>query len=69
MGRLSDSVFKKKGHSNAYIAWYVVAVVETIINIAVSSKWKVVSFKGTHLVQRMSLLTLIICKASDIPRN
>ena len=40
--------------------WYVVAVVEIGINITVSSMWKVVSFKGTHLVQRMSLLTLII---------
>jgi hypothetical protein len=46
--------------SNTYIAWYVVAVVEIAINIIVSSMWKVVSFKGTHLVQRMSLLTLII---------
>lgn len=49
------------------MAWYVIAVVETCVNIAVSSKWKVVSFKGTHLVQRMSLLTLIICKSRRHP--
>ncbi|TVY37374.1 hypothetical protein LOCC1_G005633 [Lachnellula occidentalis] len=53
-------VFKKDQHSQAYGAWYVLAVVETGINIVISSLWKVVSFKGTHLVQRMSLLTLII---------
>lgn len=29
-------------------------------NIAVSSYWKLVTFEGSHLVQRMSLLTLII---------
>lgn len=47
-------------HGNVFIVWYVTAIVETIINIAVSSHWEVLSFKSTHLVQRMSLLTLII---------
>lgn len=56
------STFPKQPHSHNYIAWYVVAVVETAFIIAVSSRWKVVSFKGTHLIQRMSLLTLIIRK-------
>jgi hypothetical protein len=46
--------------SNVYIAWYVIAVGETLLTTAVSCKWRVISFKGTHLVQRMSLLTLII---------
>jgi low temperature requirement protein LtrA len=38
----------------------VIAVVEMILNIAISSRWKVVGFKRTHLVERMSLLTLYI---------
>jgi low temperature requirement protein LtrA len=38
----------------------VVAVFEIATNIVISSNWKAVTFKGTHLVQRMSLLTLII---------
>jgi low temperature requirement protein LtrA len=61
---VANSAFKSKkdGHSHVYLIWYVVAVLETAFNIAVSSRWKVMSFKGTHLVQRMSLLTLIICK-------
>jgi len=46
------------GHT--YVAWYVVAAVESICNIIISTKWNVVSFKGTHLIQRMNLLTLII---------
>jgi low temperature requirement protein LtrA len=46
--------------SDAYIAWYVIGLSETIITVAVSCIWRVVSFKGTHMVQRMSLLTLII---------
>lgn len=44
----------------AYRSFYVIAIFELVVNIAVSSRWKVVSFKGTHLTQRMSLLTLII---------
>ncbi|KAF5877186.1 uncharacterized protein Bfra_001549ia [Botrytis fragariae] len=43
-----------------FIVWYVTAILETAVNIAISSKWKVLSFRGSHLVQRMTLLTLII---------
>lgn len=39
---------------------YVVAVAETILVTAVSMTWKQLSFKDTHLVERMTLLTLII---------
>lgn len=48
--------------SNAYIAWYIVAISETVLTVAVSCrpKWKDISFVGTHMVQRMSLLSLII---------
>ncbi|QSZ36968.1 hypothetical protein DSL72_009060 [Monilinia vaccinii-corymbosi] len=42
------------------IVWYITAVLETAANIVISSKWKVLSFGGSHLVQRMTLLTLII---------
>jgi low temperature requirement protein LtrA len=53
--------FKKDGSSSyTYITWYILAGIETILNVVVTSSWKVVSFKGTHLVQRMTLLTLII---------
>jgi low temperature requirement protein LtrA len=49
-------------YSNAYIAWYIIAISETLLTVAVSCipKWKAISFKGTHMVQRMSLLSLII---------
>ncbi|KAF2688479.1 hypothetical protein K458DRAFT_440113 [Lentithecium fluviatile CBS 122367] len=46
--------------SNAYISWYVIALCETVLTVAVSCVYRVISFKGTHMVQRMSLLTLII---------
>jgi hypothetical protein len=39
------------------------AFLETAITMGVSSFWRVISIKGTHLVQRMSLLTLIIPSA------
>jgi low temperature requirement protein LtrA len=54
------SAFTESGHHDAYVAFYVVAVGEIGGNIIVSSIWKAASFKRTHLVQRMSLLTLII---------
>jgi low temperature requirement protein LtrA len=46
--------------SNAYIAWYIIALCETVLTVGVSCFFRVISFKGTHMVQRMSLLTLII---------
>src|SRR5271163_3697847 len=39
---------------------YVVVCVEAFAVIAVSCVWRVVSFKHTHLVERVGLLTLII---------
>lgn len=46
--------------SNVYISWYVIALCETLTTVAVSCVFRVISFKGTHMVQRMSLLTLIV---------
>ncbi|CAK1356117.1 unnamed protein product [Cercospora beticola] len=45
---------------HTYRAWYAIAIIETVIATTISSVWRNISFKGTHLVQRMSLLTLII---------
>lgn len=50
----------EEGSDHTYVAWYVVAILETIVATTVSSIWRNISFKGTHLIQRMSLLTLII---------
>ena len=64
--------------SNIYIAWYIIAIFETVTRVTASIFFKVISFKDTHIVQRMSLLTLIIlgegiiviCKAiSKIVKN
>ncbi|KAJ5218405.1 uncharacterized protein N7498_000504 [Penicillium cinerascens] len=46
--------------SNAYIAWYVVAVIEVGVNLALAARWKAISFEKTHLVERLTCLTLII---------
>jgi low temperature requirement protein LtrA len=61
-----------------HIAWYIVSVAEIMITVGISCHWRIISFKGTHIVERMSLLTLIIlgegiiviCKAiSKIVKN
>jgi low temperature requirement protein LtrA len=48
------------GYSRVFYAWYIIAVAEVVLNIGISAFWNVLSFKRTHLIRRMSLLTLII---------
>lgn len=43
-----------------YMVWYVVMIVEAIVIIAISCFWRMLSFKKTHLMERMSLLTIIV---------
>ena len=43
-----------------YVVWYIVMVIESVAVIAISSIWRMLSFKKTHLMERMSLLTLIV---------
>lgn len=43
-----------------YSVWWVVMLLETIATIAISSFWRMLSFRKTHLVERMGLLTLIV---------
>ncbi|KAF1831106.1 hypothetical protein BDW02DRAFT_532631 [Decorospora gaudefroyi] len=43
-----------------YIVWYVVMVLEAIAVITISCFWRMLSFKKTHLMERMSLLTIIV---------
>ena len=43
-----------------YSIWWVVMFLEGIFIIGISSIWRILSFKKTHLVERMGLLTLIV---------
>ncbi|GAB1316400.1 hypothetical protein MFIFM68171_06610 [Madurella fahalii] len=43
-----------------YSIWWIVMLLETIAVITISSFWRMLSFKKTHLVERMGLLTLIV---------
>ncbi|KAL4867966.1 hypothetical protein BDV12DRAFT_108574 [Aspergillus spectabilis] len=52
--------FYNKTTYDAYIAWYCVAVAEVVSNVAVAALWPSVSLWRTHLVERMTCLTLII---------
>jgi len=46
--------------SIAYMVWYIVSILETIGILTISGIWRIITFDRTHMVQRMSLLTLII---------
>ena len=48
------------GNGKLYLSWYVITAVETSLNIAFSLTWQTLSFDGTHLAHRMSLLTYFL---------
>ncbi|GJC77458.1 hypothetical protein ColLi_00296 [Colletotrichum liriopes] len=43
-----------------YYVWYIILVIEIGITLGISSVWKNLSFKHTHLTERMGLFTLVI---------
>lgn len=49
-----------KGGSRVFVTWYVVAGLEAICTVLISNLWEVLSFTKTHLMKRMSLLTVIV---------
>lgn len=44
---------------NAYIAWFVVFVFEVVCSISIAAHWKLLRFGSTHLIERMTCLSLI----------
>lgn len=52
--------FNYKTVSLAYMVWYGVMFLESIVVLTVSSTWRMLSFKETHMNERLSLLTMII---------
>ncbi|KAF9693248.1 hypothetical protein EKO04_008836 [Ascochyta lentis] len=42
------------------VTWVVIAIVEGLTVLLIAMNWRVVSFKYTHIVERLQLLTLII---------
>ena len=46
--------------SHSYLAWYILGGLEVVLTAGVALLWDVLSFDGTHLIGRMSLLTFII---------
>ena len=45
---------------NIYLVWYAAMFLEILLTLAISSIWRMVSFKLTHLAERLALLTLIV---------
>lgn len=43
-----------------YSIWWIGLLLETVAVIAIASCWRMLSFKKTHLAERMGLLTLIV---------
>lgn len=52
--------YQEGKNSRAYIVWYLIGVAELGIHLAFSQLSEVLTFVGTHLGERMNLLTLII---------
>lgn len=51
---------KDEYHRGIYSLWWIVMLLESIGAIVISSIWRMLSFKKTHIVERMALLTLIV---------
>ncbi|KAK4195345.1 hypothetical protein QBC40DRAFT_316548 [Triangularia verruculosa] len=51
--------FQDSTSSHLYAIWFVLTGLETLINILLSLKFQVLSYSGTHMMSRMSLLTYI----------
>lgn len=49
-----------KIHTSIYWVWWIVLLLEGIFTIGISCIWRMLSFKKTHLIERMGLLTLIV---------
>ncbi|EXJ77847.1 hypothetical protein A1O3_09006 [Capronia epimyces CBS 606.96] len=45
---------------HCYLAWYAISATEATSIVLISCRWRIFSFKRTHLLERLGLLTLII---------
>ncbi|KAJ8117575.1 hypothetical protein ONZ43_g4180 [Nemania bipapillata] len=52
--------FQTGKNSRAFISWYVIIGVETFLQLILSLRFKVLSFSGTHLSERMTVSTLFM---------
>jgi hypothetical protein len=52
--------YEEGKNSKVYVVWFVVGVVELKLHLILSQLSEVLTFLGTHLGERMNLLTLII---------
>lgn len=50
----------RKENSHVFLVWYIVSVIEGVTTMVLPHFWSVLSFTRTHLMKRMSLLTVII---------
>ncbi|OAQ98466.1 hypothetical protein LLEC1_02952 [Akanthomyces lecanii] len=46
--------------SRVYITWYIFTAGEAILSLVMSNYWKTLSFTRTHLMKRLSLITVMI---------
>lgn len=49
----------RHGNSQVYIAWYILAAVEIFVTFSLAVIFPVLSFTGTHLMKRMSTMTVL----------
>ncbi|KAM4066432.1 Low temperature requirement A [Hirsutella rhossiliensis] len=52
--------FKEDRNSRIFISWYFVSGAEAIITIAISNFYAILNFTKTHIMKRLTLLTVII---------
>ncbi|KAH7160951.1 hypothetical protein EDB81DRAFT_332783 [Dactylonectria macrodidyma] len=49
----------RHGNSQVYLAWYIISAAEIVLTFGLATVFPVLSFTGTHLMKRMSTMTIL----------
>ncbi|OAA32178.1 hypothetical protein AAL_01510 [Moelleriella libera RCEF 2490] len=52
--------FTDNKNSRVFVTWYVISALEAVATLAISYFWPVMGFSQTHLIKRMTLLTVMM---------
>ena len=52
--------FTDSRNSRVYMTWYFISGAEAILTLGLSNVWEILSFKDSHMMKRLSLLTVMI---------
>jgi low temperature requirement protein LtrA len=58
--------FEEGRNSRVYVVWYILAACEALIQLGLAWYCKVLTFTGTHLTERMTVVTVVILGSGGV---